>query len=211
MKTTFTLEALAGMTDEKLGATIRSRAVAGALFEVVTLDQAIGRIAAASGATVTGLDLPAPIEVESRYPAPTPAEIDELLADVVQVGYASEAADVVEGWIEQRYGVVGKITAEERAETALRNVDTVPEIATTHLARGLREGRLAVVSDDAFAPESFTLRGEVFRAKAPTFVVDVPPGPAHTERLAATVAAGLAEVVTHRRAVREEESDAATE
>lgn len=51
-----------------------------------------------------------------RADPPTPDDIDDLLARICATGYASEASEIVERWIEARYGVVGAFTAAERAK-----------------------------------------------------------------------------------------------
>lgn len=49
---------------------------------------------------------------------PTPEEIDHLLARVSATGYASEAVQVVEDWLEERTGYPGVWTEEERERAA---------------------------------------------------------------------------------------------
>ena len=50
--------------------------------------------------------------VPHSSPPPTPEEIDELLAQVAV--YGGECCEIVEDWIEEHFGVVGVMTAEER-------------------------------------------------------------------------------------------------
>jgi hypothetical protein len=58
-----------------------------------------------------------PVTVEPILPAvPTPAEVDDLLARISATGYASEAVEIVEAWIERRWGVVGDFTRKQRQE-----------------------------------------------------------------------------------------------
>lgn len=45
---------------------------------------------------------------------PTPDEIDTLLARICATGYATEAVEIVEAWLEERTGYPGAWTAEER-------------------------------------------------------------------------------------------------
>lgn len=49
---------------------------------------------------------------------PTPDEVDTLLAEVASAAYAGEAADIVEQWLEEKFGLVGRITLEERGTPA---------------------------------------------------------------------------------------------
>lgn len=150
MKTTFTEEAIERMTPEALGQLIRHRISIGVrTFEVVTLDEAIGRLAAMGVPIVGDVDaitIPA-LEVESRYPAPTPEEIEDLCARISSTGYASEATEVVEDWLEKRYGVVSTWRAERRAELLLRNVEEAPGgrvVLGRLLVDGVQKGRLTV-------------------------------------------------------------------
>lgn len=127
MKLTFTLEAIAGMDPTRLGELIRHRVGIGArVIEIVTLDEAIGRLSAMGVPLVGDVStITVPVEVESRYPAPTPQEIDDLLAKIAGSGYASDAGQAVEDWMESRYGVVGDYTRKLREEEALHNVEEV--------------------------------------------------------------------------------------
>lgn len=126
MKVTFTEEAIAGMDPTRLGELIKHRVRIGArTIEVVTLDQAIGRLAAMGVSVIDVSTITTAIEVESTYPAPTPEELDDLCAKIGSTRYASEAVEVVETWTRERFGVVSAFTSKLEAEVALRNVETV--------------------------------------------------------------------------------------
>lgn len=145
MKTTFTQEAIRDIDPTRLGELIKDRAAKGVrTFEVVPIDEAIGRLAA-MGVPVVG-ELPA-IEVESRYPAPTPEEVEELASRISATGYASEATEVVEAWLEERYGVVSTYRAKARAELALHNVEEAPGgrvVLGRLLVDGVRLGKMTI-------------------------------------------------------------------
>ena len=116
-KTTFTEEAVRDLSAENLGKIIKSRVDQGVRsFEIVTLDEALGRLSAI-GEVVDHETTPAPIEVEPRYSAPTSEEVDDLAARIASTGYASDAVDVVEDWIETKYGVVGDFRRRILART----------------------------------------------------------------------------------------------
>jgi hypothetical protein len=58
-----------------------------------------------------------PVTIEPILPpVPTPDEVDDLLARISATGYASECVEIVESWIERRWGVVGKFTANARKQ-----------------------------------------------------------------------------------------------
>jgi hypothetical protein len=148
VKVTFTEEAVAGMDPTRLGELIQHRVGIGArLFEVVSLDEAVGRLAA-FGVPVVGDVVTVPIEVETMYPAPTPEEIEALACRISLSSYASEAVDVVEDWLFTRYGVESTYRAKARAEEALANVETFSgpanEAAKAAIRRGIADGTMIV-------------------------------------------------------------------
>lgn len=153
MKVTFTEEAIAGMDPTRLGELIKHRVGIGArAFEVVTLDQAIGRLAA-MGVPVVGdvSTITTPMEVESTYPAPTPEELDDLMVKIGSSAYASEAILIVEEWTRARWGVVSTFTAKCEAEDALRNVETVEPRDQDVIRAMVNSGRAEIIPARIFA------------------------------------------------------------
>ena len=51
----------------------------------------------------------------ARLYVPTPADLDDLMADISATGYASEAVEVVEEWTRKRWGVVSAMTTAMNA------------------------------------------------------------------------------------------------
>lgn len=100
---------------------------------------------------IVGKDVPP--EIGPRLTTPKPDEIDSLLASISATGYASECVEIVERWIEERYGVVGDFTFNERL-TAEHTVGV--EVSSVSLGPDGRTEERAVVANEADAADWIT-------------------------------------------------------